>query len=217
MGHIPVIDSPSSLENILLFACGIELLSATSVFSYLPTRDPDLTSWLRSRGETEHDGLVAHDISALGMQARHLNILSRGRMRDVLRVIFQGLNIKDVQRQPQDPMTYLFLPTLAWFITALRRYYDLSFSPSVVMGDNYRIPDRKLFNRQLDWIVLRYPELESHMDKLQGADVDNLVCRLPAYSLTHQSAPLPGTHNIVCYSSGAAHSSTSPVRWPVVH
>ena len=197
-GHFPIIDTPNTLLDLLFFACGVELQNATCVWSYQPTKDNDLVLWLAQAGLTAVEGLRSHDLSQVDSQTRYLNVLSRGRMQDLLRVVSQQVVVKDSHGTVQDLRTFLFLPMLAWLIHALKAYYERSHhtrfrgrSPPPSLSDEeqigeYPFPDQSLFHRQLCWVAARHSGLPQEVAKLRGSPVDNLIRPPPTFTLTRK-------------------------------
>lgn len=214
-GHVPVVDSPESLQNILLLACGVELQDAITRESYIPTQDELLISALELRGKDGEAGLRVHDISSVGFDVRCRNVTTRGRMKDYVRVLLQRIIVRDEHGCVQDPWTFLFVPMMAWMICALQEYYRASFknvSPDQRLKYSF-IPDEFLFRRQLRWVADRWKGLPDAIEELDYAAVDTLIAPLPVFTVNPVAeSPPPGECIRIC-TECLTRSPTHVVRW----
>lgn len=187
IGHIPSLDSRESLLNLVVFACGIELQNAICPQSYEPVEtDSLLRCALLLEGVSPDDALKRFDISEKSYEMRLQNICSRGRIIQVLRVVFKRFSILDAAGTPQDGWSFVFIPTLAWMIHALKHYYNASLK-SVPESDRsiLSLPSRDLFSAQLEWTADRWLELRDAVDKLERDQipVDNLMAPLSPFTI----------------------------------
>ncbi|KAJ3534560.1 hypothetical protein NMY22_g6870 [Coprinellus aureogranulatus] len=179
-GHIPTLDSVESLRDLLFVACGVELQNAICETSYQLCTDVVTLRLLQLRQESAQIGFDKHDISGMPYSIRLGAVYSRGRMQDLLRVVFQKVEVIDeAGQQIEDPMAALFVPMLAHFISALRDYYQAS-----VKIPTNTLPDRHWWDRQIDWTTNRasklWPTLAQELNRLEGREITNLIYNLPA-------------------------------------
>ncbi|KAF6746522.1 hypothetical protein DFP72DRAFT_973400, partial [Ephemerocybe angulata] len=121
--HLPNVGTVDGLTNLLVFACGIELLNALSTDSYLPVSDDALVASIAKKDMDPDTALDLYDMSAVAHETRLHNACSRGRMVDLLERIFARYTIVDTEGREQDGWDFLWIPMLAWFIHALKDYH----------------------------------------------------------------------------------------------
>lgn len=109
---------------------------------------------LSNKGLSPTDAVQRCDISLTTHEMRIQNVHSRGRTIILLKSIFKRINLNDVEGTPLDPWLDLFIPTLAWFIHAMRAYADI-VKPSYL----------DLLLRQLEWTSNRWSELSSAVER----------------------------------------------------
>ncbi|KAF6761869.1 hypothetical protein DFP72DRAFT_1061170 [Ephemerocybe angulata] len=203
-GHLPDVSTVEGLTNLLLFACGIEMLNALSRDSYHPVGEEALGAAIAKRGMDTDTALDLYDISEVSHETRLHNACSRGRMQDLLERIFVRYTIVDEDGQDQDGWTFLWIPTFAWFIHALKDYYDRSLhvnDDDSEDGGSERgkdeeseedaVPMGELFSRQMEWSASRWPELKSAVEELadRQEEVSSLVWDFPNFTIRSADAP----------------------------
>ncbi|KAF6745776.1 hypothetical protein DFP72DRAFT_1076921 [Ephemerocybe angulata] len=192
--HLPNIATADGLTNLLVFACGIELLNTLLRDSYRPVSDDALVAAIAKKDMDADTALDLYDMSAVSHETRLHIACSRGRMQDLLQRIFSRYAVLDGDGLEQDGWHYLWIPTLAWFIHALQDYYSRSSSVNItedgieegeVEDDEGYIVTHELFSRQLDWMISRWPELKAMVDELprQNTEFSNLLPPFPAFTL----------------------------------
>jgi hypothetical protein len=154
-GHLPDFESHDGLKDLIVFACGIELQNAICPLSYQPTDDSYLVVALFNNGLSPLDALQRFDVSSSTHEMRIQNVHSRGRTISLLKGIFSRITVLDMEGTRLDPWTDLFIPTLAWFIHAIKAYAGV-VEPSYL----------QLFVRQLEWTSKRWPELFAASERL---------------------------------------------------
>ena len=152
----------------------MELQNAICTLNYMPTEDAFLIAALERRGKTPTDGLRSHDISSASFEMRCRNVAARGRTRDYLRVLFTQITVRDEEGVVRDPLQFLFVPILAWFMKGLEGYYEASFKISPRASDVF-VPDEFLFRRQLRWVAARWDGLSDAVDDLDHTRIKYLV------------------------------------------
>ncbi|KAJ2930855.1 hypothetical protein H1R20_g6240, partial [Candolleomyces eurysporus] len=189
IGHIPDVSTTAGLSDFLIFACGIELQNCLCNTSYLPTENPILIETLARRNSlSPEEALWKYDVSSMPHETRLHNIASRARVCVILREIFSQIAVMDGAGAVQEPWKFLFFPTLAWYIHALKGYYERSFGQDSLAAKGLSkrdVPDPNLFYRQLEWTSRRWPELKPLVDHLEQQNVkaDNLVYALPPFTI----------------------------------
>ncbi|KAH6909496.1 hypothetical protein BKA70DRAFT_1221737 [Coprinopsis sp. MPI-PUGE-AT-0042] len=171
-GHVPDFTTASGLTDLIVFACGIELQNVICPLSYKPTDDEHLVAMLKKKcGVSPDDALQKYDFSQSTHEMRVQNVHSRGRVIALLEFIFARIDVIDkCDGSLLDPWFELFIPTLAWFIHALRAYASLtSLEPNA------------LFDRQLEWTTKRWPELETYSHAFSKIDSAPLELFWPEY------------------------------------
>lgn len=161
----------------------------------MPTEDDMLMAALKARGKTPLDGLRVHDISAVGFELRCRDVAARGRMKDYLRVMSTRIIVRDEHGNIQDPMTFIFIPMMAWFIRALEEYYQARFNATSRsrLSERVFVPDEFLFKRQLRWVTSRWKGLAEAVEELDYASIDTLVSNLPVFTVHPvDNPPSPG-------------------------
>ncbi|RXW11363.1 hypothetical protein EST38_g14492, partial [Candolleomyces aberdarensis] len=193
-GHIPDVATTAGLSDFLIFACGIELQNCLCNTSYRPTENPILIETLSKKNSLSPDeALWKYDVSSMPHEARVHNIASRARVRVILREIFSQIVVMDGAGAVQEPWKFLFFPTLAWYIHALKGYYERSFGQDSLAAKELSkedVPDWNIFYRQLEWTSRRWPELKPLVDDLEQQNVvaDNLVYALPPFTILPRDA-----------------------------
>ncbi|KAJ2931990.1 hypothetical protein H1R20_g5095, partial [Candolleomyces eurysporus] len=188
-GHVPNVTTTAGLSDFLIFACGIELQNCLCVSSYRPTQDPVLIEMLTHKNVlSPEEALWKYDVSSMAHETRVHNIASRARVRVTLRELFRHIVVIDGAGVVQEPWTFLYIPTLAWFIHALKGYYKRSFREDSLKAKEVpeiHVPDSSLFHRQLEWASRRWPELKNQVDYLEQQDIeaDNLAYALPPFTI----------------------------------
>jgi hypothetical protein len=191
--------------------CLVELHNVIFFSSYAPTEE-ELVAWrLQADGFSIDDALLLYDISAATYGSRMENIYSRGRAISVLKSILGRVTIHDVDGNTVDSWGKLFIPMLAHLIAALQRYYEAAFMQVEGGGDDdtdkgadqddgsgadeeqggaehddYIIPLKILFDRQLEWSTSRWPELEAAVKESTSENYDSecLAWDFPKVTIT---------------------------------
>ncbi|KAJ2923801.1 hypothetical protein H1R20_g13292, partial [Candolleomyces eurysporus] len=162
--------------------------------SYRPTENLILIETLAKKNSlSPEEALWKYDVSSMPHEARVHNIASRARVRIILREIFSQITVLDGAGALQEPWKFLFFPTLAWYIHALKGYYERSFGQDSLATKGLSkedVPDRNLFYRQLEWTSRRWPELKPLVDQLEQQNIkaDNLVYALPPFTILPRDA-----------------------------
>lgn len=178
--------------------CLVELHNVICFSSYIPTNE-ELVAWrLHADGISIDDALSLYDISAATYGSRMENIYSRGRAISVLKSILGRVTIHDVDGNTVDGWGKLFIPMLAHLIAALQRYYEMAFMQVEGGGDddmdkgadqdngsdadeeqrcaeydNFTVPLKILFDRQLEWSTSRWPELQAAVKESTSENYDS--------------------------------------------
>ncbi|RXW15232.1 hypothetical protein EST38_g10618 [Candolleomyces aberdarensis] len=200
-GYLPDVSTQDGLEQIMATVCLVELHNVISFSSYQPTNE-ELVAWrLQEDSISTGDALSLYDISAATYASRMENIYSRGRAIALLKAVLGRVTIQERGGKAVDGWGELFIPMLAQLIVALRGYYETAFErveggeddedaegvdedgePDAEglqeqLGseqDDFFIPSKVLFHRQLQWVSSRWPELQAAVDKkLASEDDDN--------------------------------------------
>ena len=145
------------------------------------------------------DALRRWDVNAIPHELRIGNACARGRMRLVLDAVFRDFAILNKNGKKLDPWTFVFLPTLARLIASLKNYMGKSLALGALLHDGDDTNDEddnddednideddagkpgygevhtqddnsSLFSRNLDWIYLRWPNLEAMVHNNFGKD-----------------------------------------------
>ncbi|KAH6906912.1 hypothetical protein BKA70DRAFT_1223778 [Coprinopsis sp. MPI-PUGE-AT-0042] len=140
--------------------------------SYKPTDDQHLVAMLKKKcGVSPDNALQKYDFSQSTHEMRVQNVHSRGRVIALLEFIFARIDVIDkCDGSLLDPWFELFIPTLAWFIHALRAYASLTY-----------LEPNALFDRQLEWTTKRWPELETYSNAFSKIDSAPLELFWPEY------------------------------------
>ncbi|KAH6891822.1 hypothetical protein BKA70DRAFT_1440992 [Coprinopsis sp. MPI-PUGE-AT-0042] len=180
-GHIPDFTTAIGLTDLIVFACGIELQNVICPLSYKPTDDEHLIAMLGNCGVSPDDALYKYDFSRSTHEMCVQNVHSRGRIIALLEFVFARIEVVDDRDGARlDPWRDLFIPTLAWFIHAMRTYANLTSLEPIALLD-----------RQLHWTTKRWPELETCAQDFTSTSPTPLDLFWPSYPQVTVSAALP--------------------------
>lgn len=202
-GYLPDISTQGGLEQIMATVCLVELHSVISFSSYQPTNEELVAWRLQEDNISIDDALSLYDISAATYASRMENIYSRGRAIALLKAVLGQVTIQDRDGKIVDGWGELFIPMLAQLIVALRGYYETAFEqveddeddedgedaegvdedgePDAEglreqqdsEHDDFFVPSKDLFHRQLQWVSSRWPELQAAVDGKLASEDDN--------------------------------------------
>lgn len=143
--------------------------------SYRLVEDERVIRTLAVHGLSPEDALHRSDISAASHKDRLANCYSRGRMLHTLETVFASVTVTAPDGRSLDPWVDLFIPMLAHLLCAMDVYYDFFLDDAddrvgIETTPVADVPDRRLFQRQMQWTASRFPELSASVLRLQRSD-----------------------------------------------
>jgi hypothetical protein len=111
---------------LVAFACLIEVQNAVNHDSYRYTEDAAVAAGLRDHGYEPEEVLDLFDISRATQDARIQRVYSRGRILAAVMATFDRITLIDEHGKHLDGWESIYIPSLAWFICALKDYHTQS-------------------------------------------------------------------------------------------
>ncbi|KAF6754402.1 hypothetical protein DFP72DRAFT_1170144 [Ephemerocybe angulata] len=202
-------------EDLIRFACGIQILGIVSPSMYTETDDPVVIKMLQKAKVSPKDALEMYNISQAPYESRRQLIFARGRVIATLKHVFAQVDV-DTPLEVLDPWRDLFIPSLAHLLYALQDYYDRSSRTSSTDNNPFPLPTKELFDRQVESVAEQWPELLEGLGNLKKArgPVDSMDFDFPDNVYVSEASvgtpPVPMTtkemlQSGICYVDRSYH------------